>query len=38
MKINLITNEYDCQGRRVRKTTPEAVTTFLYDDWELVRF
>jgi RHS repeat-associated protein len=27
---------YDAQGRRVRKTTPAATTTFFYDDWNLV--
>ena len=34
--IILVTNLYDCRGRRVRKTTPGAETTFLYDDWNLI--
>ena len=28
---------YDAFDRRVRKTTPEATTTYLYDGWNLVR-
>ena len=34
--ITIVANEYDHQGRRIRKTTPVAVTTFLYDDWNLI--
>ena len=32
----LVTNAYDAQGRRVRKSTLDATTTFFYDDWNLV--
>ena len=32
----LVTNQYDHKGRRVRKTTADAETTFLYDDWNLI--
>ena len=31
-----MTNLYDHKGRRVRKTTAEAETTFLYDCWNLI--
>ena len=31
-----MTNLYDHKGRRVRKTTAEAETTFLYDGWNLI--
>ena len=34
--VLLVTSFYDAQGRRVRKITPEATTTFFYDDWNLV--
>ena len=34
--VLLATNAYDAQGCRVRKTTPGATTTFLYDNWNLV--
>ena len=34
--ITVVSNEYDHNGRRVRKTTPVAVTTFLYDGWNLI--
>ena len=32
----LVMNQYDHKGRRVRKTTPTSVTTFLYDEWNLI--
>ncbi len=32
-----LTNEYDTQARRVRKTTPTATHTFVYDGWNLVK-
>lgn len=32
----LVRNEYDHRGRRVRKITPSATTTFFYDEWNLV--
>ena len=31
-----MTNQYDHKGRRIRKTTAEAETTFLYDGWNLI--
>ena len=31
-----LTNFYDAKSRRVRKVTPEAITTFFYDDWNLI--
>ena len=34
--ITIVANEYDHKGRRIRKTTPLAVTTFLYDGWNLI--
>ena len=34
--VHLVTNSYDTRSRRVRKITPEATTTFFYDDWNLV--
>ena len=34
--ITIVANEYDHMGRRIRKTTPVAVTTFLYDGWNLI--
>ena len=34
--ITIVTNQYDHKGRRIRKTTPIAVTTFLYDGWNLI--
>ena len=27
---------YDAKSRRVKKVTPNATTTFFYDDWNLV--
>ena len=35
--VTIATYGYDAFDRRVRKTTPEAVTTYLYDGWNLVR-
>ena len=35
--LAIATYAYDAFDRRVRKTTPEAVTTYLYDGWNLVR-
>ena len=32
----LATNQYDHKGRRIRKTTPTTVTTFLYHGWNLI--
>ena len=34
--ILLVTTFYDAKSRRVRKVTPEAATTFFYDDWNLI--
>ena len=34
--VLLVTNFYDAQSRRVRKATPEATTTYIYDGWNLV--
>jgi len=34
--VLLVTNYYDAKSRRVRKVTPEAATTFFYDDWNLI--
>ena len=34
--VSLVTNFYDTQSRRVRKVTPEASHTFIYDGWNLV--
>ena len=34
--VLLVTNFYDAKSRRVRKVTPEATTTFFYDDWNLI--
>ena len=31
-----LTNFYDAKSRRVRKVTPDATTTFFYDDWNLI--
>jgi RHS repeat-associated protein len=31
-----LTNFYDAKSRRVKKVTPEATTTFFYDDWNLI--
>ena len=31
-----VTNFYDVKSRRVKKETPEATTTFFYDDWNLI--
>ncbi len=33
----ILENEYDAQSRRVRKTTPTATYTFIYDGWNLVK-
>ena len=35
--VTIAAYAYDAFGRRVRKTTPAAVTTYLYDGWNLVR-
>ena len=34
--VLLVTNFYDAKSRPVRKVTPEATTTFFYDDWNLI--
>ncbi|MBQ3288657.1 MAG: RHS repeat-associated core domain-containing protein [Kiritimatiellae bacterium] len=34
--IILVTNLYDCRGRRVRKITQTATYTFFYDGWNLI--
>ena len=34
--VLLVTNQYDCRRRRVKKITPNAMHTFLYDDWNLI--
>ncbi len=34
--VLLVTNQYDCRRRRVKKITPNATHTFLYDDWNLI--
>jgi RHS repeat-associated protein len=34
--VLLLTNFYDAKSRRVKKVTPEATTTFFYDDWNLI--
>jgi hypothetical protein len=34
--VLLVTNFYDAKSRRVKKVTPNATTTFFYDDWNLV--
>ena len=34
--ITLVANQYDYRGRRIRKTTSTAETTFVYDGWNLV--
>ena len=34
--VTLVTNFYDAKSRRVKKVTPNAMTTFFYDDWNLV--
>ena len=31
-----LVNEYDSKSRRVMKVTPEATTTYFYDDWNLI--
>lgn len=36
--VLLVTNQYDCRRRRVKKITPDVTHTFLYDDWNLSRF
>ena len=35
--VTIAAYAYDAFDRRVRKTTPEATTTYLYDGWNLVR-
>ena len=35
--VLLVTNQYDCRRRCVKKITPNAMHTFLYDDWNLIR-
>ena len=34
--VTLVTNFYDAKSRRVKKVTPNATTTFFYNDWNLV--
>ena len=34
--VLLVTNCYDAKSRRVKKVTPEATTTYFYDDWNLI--
>lgn len=34
--VLLVTNQYDCRRRRVKKITPNATYMFLYDDWNLI--
>ena len=34
--IESLVYSYDAKSRRVRKVTPEATTTFFYDDWNLI--
>ena len=34
--VVLVTNFYDAKSRRVKKVTPKATTTFIYDDWNLI--
>ena len=34
--VEVASFEYDAMGRRVRKTTPEATHTYVYDGWNLV--
>ena len=34
--VEIVGYDYDAQGRRVRKTTAEAVHTFVYDGWNLI--
>ena len=34
--ITLVTNFYDAMSRRVKKVTPEATHTYVYDGWNLV--
>ena len=34
--VALLVNEYDSKSRRVMKETPEAATTYFYDDWNLI--
>ena len=34
--VLLLTNFFDAKSRRVKKVTPEATTTFFYDDWNLI--
>ena len=34
--VLVLANFYDAKSRRVKKVTPEAATTFFYDDWNLV--
>ena len=34
--VLLVANEYDYQHRRIRKTTPDSVHTYIYDGWNLI--
>ena len=34
--VLVLTNFYDAKSRRVKKVTPDATTTFFYDDWNLI--
>ena len=34
--VIILTISYDAKSRRVKKVTPEATTTFFYDDWDLI--
>ena len=34
--IVIVANQYDYNGRRIRKTTPTTETTFVYDGWNLI--
>ena len=33
----LVSHRYDHLGRRVQKTTPEAMYTYFYDGWQLIK-
>ena len=35
--IRRCSNRYDHLGRRVQKTTPEAMHTYFYDGWQLIK-
>ena len=34
--VVFVSNQYDYRGRRIRKSTPTAETTFTYDGWNLI--